>query len=171
MDSPGRFAYLSPESTHHLPDRVRLEIVMPRVAWSRLVIALIALPLVSCFEDAGDCPTCPPLDGGRIEVLVPQAGLVDSIHVRLDGGSQVTVRRNRRHAFEGLSEGTHEVTVTRWFYILEVLSSQTSTLQIQLARGETRTVVFHADFPRVTWAPKRDTGPGDGRGPNVSRAG
>ncbi len=155
---------------------------MPRVAWSRLLvapIALVALALVSCFQDVGKCPTCPAANSGRIEVLVRQNGLVDSVQVTLDGGSQVTVRRDRRgdrrHAYEGLSVGTHDVTITRWFKnIDEVVSSRSSSIQIKLDRGETRTIVFHNDFPLVTWAPMREAGPAIGSleyGPIAPRVG
>ena len=129
---------------------------MPRVAWRHLLVAptaLAALTIVSCFHEAGECPTCPALDSGRIVVRVPKAGRVDSIHVRLDGGPRVTVRRDRSHAFENLTAGTHEVDITRWFIIDFILTSRTSSLRIKLDRGESRAIDFHNDFPVVTWAP------------------
>jgi hypothetical protein len=126
---------------------------MPRFTRFAPLIALLALPLVSCFTDVGDCPTCPGDNSASIDVLVTQTGLVDSIHVSMDGGSQVTVRRNRRHVFENLSRGTHQVTITRWFFLNEILSSRTSSLQIRLEPGESRTIVFHNDFPLVAWGP------------------
>ena len=128
---------------------------MPRRFRNRLLVApilLLALGLASCFDDVGDCPTCPAVNGARIDILMPQFGAVDSIHATLDGGARVTVRRNQRFSFQNLSAGTHAVTITRWFYIDQVLTSRTQTLQIVLARGETRTIVFHNDFPLVTWA-------------------
>ncbi len=132
---------------------------MPRVAWSRLSVALIAvsaLALVSCFQDVGECPTCPGVNSGSIEVLVPQSGLLDSVHVRINGGAQVSVRRNRRHAFGDLSAGTHEVTLVRWTSPDGVITSSPSTLRIVLGRGETRVILFHNDFPLVAWAPASD---------------
>lgn len=129
---------------------------MPRVAWSRLPVALVifaALGLVSCFQDVGDCPTCPDVNGASIEVDVPQVGLLDSVQARVDGGAQVSVRRNRRYAFENLSAGTHEVTLVRWFTIDGLVTSRPSVLRIELDRGETRVIIFHNDFPLVVWAP------------------
>ncbi|MGH7731838.1 MAG: hypothetical protein ACRENJ_11385 [Candidatus Eiseniibacteriota bacterium] len=139
---------------------------MPRAAWSRLLVvplALAALGLVSCFDEAGDCPTCPGLNSGRINVVVSQTGLVDSVHVRLDGGPQVTVRRNQTLTFEGLSQGAHDVTLTRWFFTNDVVNSRTSSFEILLDRGESRTVVFHNDFPLVSWAPPPGMEPAGGR--------
>jgi hypothetical protein len=150
---------------------------MPRVAWSHLLvapIALVALTLVSCFDNPGECPACPAVDSGRIVVEVPRDGLVDSAHVRVDGDPPVTVRRDRDHAFENLSAGTHDVTVIRWFSIDQILTSRTSSLQIRLDRGETRTISFHNDFPRVTWAPIPEVGPATrrrGHGPIALRVG
>lgn len=126
---------------------------MPR-AWRRLPVALVlaaALGQVSCFHDATDCPTCPGVNSARIEVAVPQLGTLDSVQARVDGGAQVTVRRNRRHAFENLSAGTHEVTLVRWFTIDGGVSSRAAVLRIRLDRGETRRIVFHNDFPLVAW--------------------
>lgn len=147
---------------------------MPRVAWNHLVIALIALPLVSCFQDVGECPTCPGVNSGRIEVRVPQTGLIDSIYVWLNSSSRVIVRRNRSHTFENLSSGTHDVAITRWFYIDEALTSRSSSLQVRLDRGEARVIKFHNDFPLVAWTPTPDAAPIAGRRehrPNAQRTG
>lgn len=123
------------------------------------LIALLALPLVSCFSDVGDCPTCPGENSASIEVLVPKVGVVDSVHVRVDGGAQVTVRRDRRRIFENLSTGTHEVTITHWTFVNEILASRTSTLRILLQPGESRTILFHNGFPLVACAPAPAPGP------------
>ena len=138
---------------------------MPRVAWSRLLvapIALVALALVSCFSDVGKCPTCPATNSGRIEVLLSKSGLVDSVYVTLDGGTQDTLykdrRSDRRLAYDDLSVGTHKVTITRWFFSEDLVSSRTSSLQIRLERGETRVILFHNDFPLVSSAPMPDEG-------------
>jgi hypothetical protein len=138
---------------------------MPRTAWSRLTLALIALgalALVSCFHDVGDCPTCPGVNSSTIEVDVPLAGLLDSVHVSVDGGAQVSVRRNRRQTFANLSRGTHEVTLVRWFSIDGNVTSRSSSLRIELERGETRVIIFHNDFPLIAWAPVADPDRADG---------
>ena len=134
---------------------------MPRVTWSRLtVIAVVTmgvLGLSSCFHDVGDCPTCPGVNSGSIEIQVPQFGLLDSVHVQVDGGALVTVKRNRTHAFQNLSAGTHEVTLVRWIST-DNGASRASTLFIRLDRGEKRYILFHNDFPLVAWAPSADPG-------------
>jgi hypothetical protein len=133
---------------------------MQRVTWSRLTIipaAIGMLALASCLQGVSDCPTCPGAKSGSIEVLVPQFGLLDSIHVQVDGGAQVTVKRNKRYAFENLSVGTHEVTLVRWLIENGGVTFRSSTLFIKLDRGETRTILFHNDFPLVAWAPASDT--------------
>ncbi len=129
---------------------------MPSPARRPLVLAcagLLALGLVSCFHDVGDCPTCPQPRSSSLDVVVSKNGLVDSVHVAVDGGAQVTVRRDRRHTFAGLSRGDHDVLVTRWFFIDGLLSSRTSTVRVRLERGEARTLVFHNDFPLIAAAP------------------
>ena len=139
---------------------------MPRVAWSRLLVAsvaLVALTVVSCFDEASECSTCPAVNSARILVAVTRDGLIDSVHVRVDGGPQVTVRRDRSHAFENLSAGTHDVTVVRWFFIDEILSFRTTSLQILLDRGESRSITFHNDLPLVSWAPMPEVDPAPGR--------
>lgn len=144
---------------------------MPRVAWSRVTVVLFAmgaLALASCLQDVGDCPTCPDLNSGSIEVLLPQFGQLDSVQVRMDGGAQVSVRRNQRFAFQNLSPGTHEVTLVRWLVVEGVVVSRPSTLLIRLDRGETRIILFHNDFPLVAWAPSPDPG---GRVPPAPRMG
>lgn len=140
---------------------------MPRVAWRHLLaapIALVALTVVSCFDQPSECPTCPAADSGRIVVAVTPDGLVDSVHVRVDGGPQVTVIKSRSHTFENLSAGAHDVTVIRWFYIDQVLTFRTSSLQILLDRGESRNITFHNNLPLVSWAPMPEVGPAPGRG-------
>ena len=135
---------------------------MPRVAWSHLLvapIALVALTVVSCFDEASECPTCPAVDSGRIVVGVPRHGLVDSVHVRVDGGPQVTVIKDRSHTFENLSAGAHDVTIIRWFYIDQVLTFRTSSLEVRLERGESRTITFHNDLPLVSWVSMPEVGP------------
>ena len=139
---------------------------MPRVAWSRLLVApvvLVALTVVSCFDEASECPTCPAVNSGRIVVGVTSDGLVDSVHVRVDGGSQVTVIKGRSRAFENLSAGAHDVTVVRWFNIDQVLTFKSSALQIRLERGESRSITFHNDLPLVSWAPMPEPGHAPGR--------
>ena len=152
---------------------------MPRVARSRLLVTfavLAALGLVSCFTDVSKCPTCPDESSGRIDVLVARNGLIDSLHITVDGGDRVTVRRDPRrevrYAFRDLSVGTHAVSITRWFFIDGLLSSRSSVLEVRLERGESRTIVFHNDFPLVTWAPFPEAGRAIGRsafGPAVPR--
>ena len=142
---------------------------MPRFALVLPAITLLALTTVSCFDDATDCPSCPDPNSASIEVQVSQRGLVDSVHVRVDGGPRVTVRRNRNYAFANLSAGTHVVATTRWFFAEEVVSSRSATLEIQLERGETRRILFHNDFPLIAGAAPR--APGSPRRPPAFRAG
>lgn len=125
---------------------------MPRIAWSRLLILLIALPLASCFDGQEACLTCPPENSGRIDVLVPLLGETDSLHVNLDGGARVTVRRGRRVSFEGLSAGVHTVQVVRWFEDFSGVTSKTSVVEVRLERGDSRVILFHNDFPLVSAA-------------------
>jgi len=128
-----------------------LENAMKRIAWSLPVIAVLGLLLVSCFDDVGDCPSCPPQNSAVLRISVAQNGLVDSVQIRLDGGSQVTVRRKGEHRFESLGAGTHVVETTRWFNDFGIPSSRAETIRIELHRGETRTIAFHNDFPLITW--------------------
>jgi len=147
---------------------------MPRVAWSRLLVApvaLVALTVVSCFDEASDCPTCPPVDSGRIVVGVTTDGLVDSVHVRVDGGPQVTVIKGRSRALENLTAGAHDVTVVRWFSIDQIVTFRTTALEIRLERGETRTITFHNDLPLVSWAPMPDAPGRRGHDPIALRVG
>ncbi len=122
---------------------------MPRIAWSRLVILLLALPLASCSNDEGTCPTCPPDNSGRIEVVLALNGEADSLHVNVDGGDSLTVRRGRRVSFEGLSAGAHSVKVRRYFEAFDFVTSRASSVEIRLEQGEARVIVFHNDFPLV----------------------
>jgi hypothetical protein len=134
---------------------------MPRIARSLPFIALLALPLLSCFDDVPECPTCPRADGASIEVLVDADGLVDSAQVQVDGGAWVTVKRNQRHVFGNLSSGTHAVATVRWFNDFGIPVSREQSLEIELDRGEARTVLFHNDFPLVVQAlpqPRRHVG-------------
>ena len=144
---------------------------MPRTARSHLalvLIALLSLSLASCLHDVGDCPTCPGVNSARLEVEVTKKGLVDSVHVGVDGGPQVTVKRGRRHTFANLSAGTHEVAITRWFSTEGIVRSRSSSVRVELARGEARSITFHNDFPLITWAPA----PGERRpGPAAIRKG
>ena len=145
---------------------------MPRFAWGLAFTLLFVLPLVSCIDDVPECPTCPATNGGTIEVRVDQNGLVDSAYVRVDGGSRVTLRRNQAHTFTNLNRGTHTVETTRWFSSEGVPSSRNQTFQIVLDRGERRTVVFHNDFPLITWArPTPGSGEPGWRRFHVLRAG
>lgn len=131
---------------------------MPRNVWSLALIALLALPLVSCFDDASECPTCPAVDGGSIEVVVTPNGQVDSVQVRVDGGPQVTVKRNQVYTFRNLTSGSHALDTVRWFNLEDIVSSRVTNFQVELDRGERRTVQFHNDFPLVTWIPPGHAG-------------
>lgn len=120
-----------------------------RITWSRLLVLLIALPLGSCFDDEATCPTCPPANTSRIEVRLPLAGEIDSVHVFMDGAARVTVKRDQRRSFEGLSAGVHTVMVVRWFEDFGIVTSRTSTVLVKLDQGERRFIVFHNDFPLI----------------------
>jgi hypothetical protein len=135
---------------------------MPRIAWSSLVILVLALPLASCFDDEGTCPTCPPEKSSRIDFIARPVQLqsnnrdtlkLDSVHVSVDGGSRVTARPGQRLTFEGLSRGAHDVKIVRWFTHNDISESRSSSLQIELTQGETRVIDFHDDFARVAWWP------------------
>lgn len=128
---------------------------MPRIAWSRLAILLFALPIVSCIGDeTTECPTCPPENSARLAISVTQTGLVDSVHITLDGGARVTVKRNVRFVFESLARGDHAVHTVRWFSSEGVPFPRSEDFTIRLERGETRTIVFQNDFPLISWAPR-----------------
>lgn len=122
---------------------------MPRLAWSRLLILLLALPLASCFDGEATCPTCPPDNSGRIDVPLPQNGEADSLHVFLDGGARVTVRRGGRASFQGLSSGAHSVEVVRWFEDFGLITTRSSVVEVRLEPGEARVIVLHNDFPLI----------------------
>ena len=132
---------------------------MPRVTWSRLTIIPVAIgvmALASCLQDVSECPTCPALNSGSISIQVPGHGVLDSVQIGMDGSAPVTVKRNRRYTFVNLSAGTHEVTLVRWLIENGGVTSRPSTLFIQLDRGESRTILFHNDFPLIAWTPASD---------------
>lgn len=127
---------------------------MSRVPWSLVVVALLALPLVSCFHDVGDCPTCPPENSGSIGVVVPNTLDLDSVRVGLNGPPTLLVRRGQQGEFADLPPGTHTMNaVTYRADANGVAQSRSATLTIVLLRGESRVVTFHHDFPVVAWAP------------------
>ncbi len=122
---------------------------MSRLAWIRLAIVLIALPLASCFNDETTCPTCPPDNSGRIDVLLTQNSPVDSLHVTIDSGQPVTLKRGGRTSFRDLSAGSHSFIVVRFYNDFGFVFSRTTTLAVRLAQGETRVIVLHNEFPLV----------------------
>jgi len=124
---------------------------MSRIAWSLPIAAVLALTLVSCFSDVGDCPTCPHENSATLKISVSPNGLVDSVFARVDGGAQVTVHRKGQAVFNALSAGTHVVETTRWFNNFGIPVPRAETFTIEMARGETRTIAFHNDFPLITW--------------------
>ena len=93
--------------------------------------------------------TCPPEDGGRIDVVVPKFGEVDSVHVKVDGGAQFTVRRNSRGSALGLLAGVHTVVIVRYFEDFGIITTKSSVVEVSLGRGEARVIIFHNDFPLV----------------------
>jgi len=146
---------------------------MPRITWSCLLLLVLALPLASCFTNPSTCPTCPAEQSGRIEFVARPVRLpggssfdtlrLDSVHVSVDGGARVTALPGQRLTFDGLDSGAHDVKIVRWILHNSLPESPTSNLRIELARGETRTIVFHGDFPLVSWSPPpagRDDEPG-----------
>lgn len=134
---------------------------MSRVPWSLVVVALLALPLVSCFHNVGDCPTCPPENSGSIGVVVPTTLDLDSVRVGLNGPPILLVRRGQQREFVDLPPGTHTMNaVTYRADVNGVVQSRPATLSIVLLRGESRVVIFHHDFPVVAWAPPA-VGPAD----------
>ena len=135
-----------------MADCFRPETLMSRAALAVLLIALFALTLTSCFDDVNKCSTCPPVNSGLIKISVDANGLVDSVQVRMDGGPVVTIKRKHQADFASLSIGTHQVQTVRWFNDFGIPVSRSQTIYIELGQGETRTIVFHNDFPLITWA-------------------
>ena len=123
---------------------------MPRFAWCRLTILLLALPLVSCLDDSS-CPTCPPERSASIIVWVVPIFDADSVHVSLDDGPTYSVARSDSLRLGTLLQGRHTLK-SRVSH--QDLTSASSVVDILLERGETRTVVFHHDFPAVVMAPE-----------------
>ena len=128
---------------------------MPRITWNRLIVLLFALPLGSCIGDeTSTCSTCPLDLSARLNIAVSSTGLVDSVHITVDGGPRVTVKRGGRRSFEGLSAGLHQISTVRWFSDQGVAFRRPADrFQIRLERGETRAIVFHNDFPLITALP------------------
>jgi hypothetical protein len=122
---------------------------MPRLGWTRLIILLLVLPVVSCFDAQTTCPTCPPVDSARIDVLLPQNGEADSAQINLDARPRVTISRGKRVSFEGLSAGGHSLKVVRFYSDFGVITNTTSLVEVVLAEGETRVLIFHNNFPLV----------------------
>jgi hypothetical protein len=135
---------------------------MSRTAWTRLAILLVCVPVASCIGDEPKCTTCPPDNSAKVDVVVTPLGLVDSVHVAMDGGAIRTVQRGQRVTIPDLSPGLHTVATTRYFSTEGLVLPRSETFRIRLARGESRTIVFHNDFPLVSWLePARDRlGPG-----------
>jgi hypothetical protein len=131
---------------------------MLRIAWSRLAILALGLSLASCLDDDKACPTCPPDNSARVVVQVSGQGLVDSVHVALDGGASVAAYRDERVIIGGLARGTHDVAIVRWIQTGGISAPRSSSFQIQLEQGETRLIVFHNDFPLI--AESLPTAPG-----------
>lgn len=123
---------------------------MPRTTWIRLLVVLIALPLASCLDRDEECLTCPSENSASIDVVVARFGDIDSVHVRVDGGTRVTVKRDKRTSFEGLASGDHAIQVVRWYQNQGIVTSKTSDFTIRLEAGETRVILLHNDFPLVT---------------------
>ena len=135
---------------------------MPRIAWSFLLLLVLALPLASCFDDESSCSTCPPEKSSRIDFIARPVRLqsqgsdtlrLDSVHVSVDGGSRLTVRSGERMRIDGLSSGAHDLRFVRWFTHNGAIESKSSNLQIRLARGETRVIEFNQDLMLVAWWP------------------
>ena len=134
---------------------------MPRVRWSLVAIALLSLPLVSCFSDVGDCPTCPPEASAAIGIFLPSTFDVDSIHVGLDGPPRYLIRRGGANGFGGLKAGTYMVnSILFRTDVNGIMTTKAVSVSVELQRGETRAVVFHHDFPAVVWAPEAAPGGG-----------
>jgi len=129
---------------------------MSRVAWCRLLLLVLALPLASCFKANDACQTCPQDNSGRIDVAVPKDGAVDSVHALMDGGASISVKRSQRGSFLDLAPGTYTVQITRYFSSFGIVSTKYSVVEVQLIQGETRVIVFHNDFPLVTEAVSPD---------------
>lgn len=128
---------------------------MTRTAWKLLTALALAAPLAACSTEDGPCPTCPPDESGRIEVVVSLLGEVDSVHVTINSAFRGTVKRGRRGEFGGLARGTHAVTTVRWFENEGIVTSRTATILVRLEQGERRTLLFHNDYPLIVRAPSR----------------
>jgi hypothetical protein len=128
---------------------------MLRIRWSLVAIALLSLPLVSCFSDVGDCPSCPPVASASIGLFLPSTFDLDSVHVGLGGPPSYRLRRGQFGSFNELQAGTYTVNAILFRTDVNgILQSKPVSVSIELQRGETRTVVFHHDFPAVVWAPE-----------------
>jgi len=142
---------------------------MPRIAWSRLAILALGLPLVSCFDDNKACPSCPPDNSASLVIEVSANGVVDSVHISVDGGANVAVFRDERVSVGGLARGIHEVSTVRWIQANGISAPRASSFEIQLDQGEVRVIVFHNNFPLISaWPPTPDRtrppgGPPDSR--------
>jgi hypothetical protein len=130
-----------------------------RIAWSRLLILLIALPLGSCLDRDEACPTCPPEASARLELAVPKVGPVDSARFSVDGSAFVTVKRDKRGAIGDLTAGDHAVEVIRYYSAFGIVSTQTNDFSIRLDRGELRVIVLHHNFPLIAFAAPRARAP------------
>jgi len=127
---------------------------MSRVRWSLVAIVLLSLPLVSCFSDVGDCPTCPPVNSAGIGMFLPFDFDVDSVYVGIDGPLRYRVLRGDFAFINQLAAGTYKVDAVL-FHSDEFgqVTTKAVSISVVLERGETRVVVFHHDFPVVVWAP------------------
>jgi hypothetical protein len=131
------------------------ENAMLRIRWSLVAIALLSLPLVSCFSDVGDCPTCPPVASARIGIFLPGTFDLDSVYVGLGGPPRFRLRRGQSGSFNELQAGTYTVNAILFRTDVNgILESKPVSVSVELQRGETRTVVFHHDLPVVVWAPE-----------------
>jgi hypothetical protein len=151
-----RFAYLPAVHRHSGRLEEPMSAAYRRAHCAALVV--LALSLASCASDELDCPTCPPENSARISVWATFD--VDSAHVSIDGSPNVTVEHDETRLFSGLASGTHTMNARLYHSDRDgFVTTKDVTLQIVLARGEAKTVVFHHDFAGVVYRlPEEDPG-------------
>jgi hypothetical protein len=120
---------------------------MSRLAWILPIAAVLALTLVSCFDDVGDAlprrAVAPSRRRGseRAGGLGPREAWTPAPVIDQAQGGSASSR----------GAGTHAVETTRFLNDQGIVSSRAETINLHLERGESRTILFHNDFPLITW--------------------
>jgi len=83
-------------------------------------------------------------------VRLPLRAEADSLHVWMDDGDSVTVKRGGFATYGKLFPGVYTLTVSRWYFKQFVLFVKTQSVQVEVQAGEYRVVTFQNDFPIIT---------------------